>query len=320
MPLISVIVPVYKVEKYIHKCVDSILAQTLTDFELFLVDDGSPDNCGKICDDYAKKDNRIIVIHKENGGLSDARNVAIDRANGEYLTFIDSDDYVANNYLETLYIALLETHSDISIGNMTSFSEKGYDEDFYKPTNFRKVLQDKEEIFSTINRPCAPIKLYKRFLFDSIRYPVGRLYEDAFIWHELLAKANRVVLTGTNTYYYLLRTNSIMHQKYKLQSTDIIDALELRLNKLEELGLQDLANENRPFIYSRVGAAFAFLDSSVPENKKRLLEIKDIYNKEYPKLMKETNNSKQKIRYWLLKKFPNMHTIVFGKKMSEALG
>ena len=319
MPLISVIVPVYKVEKYIHKCVDSILAQTISDFELLLVDDGSPDNCGKICDEYAKKDSRVIVIHKENGGLSDARNVAINLAKGEYLTFIDSDDYVAENHLETMYSALIKTESDIALANITSFNDEGYDESLYKPTTEIKTLINKD-IFTTINRPNACAKLYKKTIYSDIRFPVGRLYEDVFIWHELLAKANRVVLTGTNTYYYLLRTNSIMHQKYKLQSTDIIDALELRLNKLEELGLQDLANENRPFIYSRVGAAFAFLDSSVPENKKRLLELKDIYNKEYPKLMKETNNSKQKIRYWLLKKFPNIHTIVFGKKMSEALG
>lgn len=320
MPLISVIVPVYKVEKYIHKCVASIFAQTFTDFELFLVDDGSPDNCGRICDEYAEKDSRIIVIHKENGGLSDARNVAIDRAKGEYLTFIDSDDYVSENHLETLYNALIETDSDISIGNMTSFSENGYNEDCYKPAITRKVLQNKEEIFSTINRPCAPIKLYKRYLFDGIRYPVGRLYEDTFIWHELLAKAEQVVLTGVNSYYYLIRSDSIMHQEYKLQFTDIIDAIELRIKKLEEIGLQKLADDNREFIYSRVGAAFAFLDQSIPENKNRLDVIKVIYDNEYPKLMKTTNNSKQKLRYWLLKHFPNMHTRLFGKKMSKALG
>lgn len=319
MPLISVIVPVYKVEKYIHKCVDSILSQTFTDFELFLVDDGSPDNCGKICDEYAEKDNRIIVIHKENGGLSDARNVAIDKANGDYLTFIDSDDYVSDNHLETLYNALIETNSDISISNITSFDDEEFDDNLYKPTTEIKTL-DGKGVFSTINRPNACAKLYKKTIYSDIRFPVGRLYEDVFVWHDVLAKAKRIVLTGDNSYFYYSRDNSIMHQEYKLQFTDIIDALELRIKKLEELGLQKLANDNREFIYSRVGAAFAFLDQSVPENKKRLNEIKEIYDNEYPKLMNTANGSRQKFRYLLLKYSPNMHTKLFGKKMSTALG
>lgn len=320
MPLISVIVPVYKVEKYIHKCVDSILAQTFTDFELFLVDDGSPDNCGEICDEYAKKDDRIIVIHKENGGLSDARNVAIDRAKGDYLTFIDSDDYVSENHIETLYNALIKTDADISISNITNFSEGEFNYGFYKPTTEINVLEGIEDVFSTVYRPNACAKLYKKSIFDDIRYPVGRLYEDVFVYHEVLAKVNRIAFTGVNSYFYYYRNDSIMHQEYKLQFTDIIDAVELRIKKLEELGLKKLADDNREFIYSRVGAAFAFLDSTVSENKKRLIEIKVIYDNEYPKLMKTTDNPKQKFRYWLLKHSPNMHTKLFGKKMSKALG
>lgn len=319
MPIISVIVPIYKVEKYLNKCIDSILSQTFQDFELFLVDDGTPDNCGKICDEYAKKDERIIVIHKENGGLSDARNVAIDRAKGEFLTFIDSDDYVSENHLESLYIAITDTESDIAVANITSFSDNILDEMFYQPATRQKILTDKE-IFNTIYQPCAQAKMYKRFIFDNIRYPVGRLYEDTFVYHDVLAQAKRLVLTGKNTYYYQIREDSIMHQEYKLAFTDIIDAIELRVKKLEELDLQDLADDNRVFIYSRVAVAFANLDPSVFENKKRLDEIKAIYDEEYPKLMKTTNNSKQKFRYWLLRNNPNLHSKLFGKNMSLALG
>lgn len=319
MPLISVIVPVFKVEKYIHKCIDSILSQTFNDFELFLVDDGSPDNCGKICDEYAEKDSRIIVIHKENGGLSDARNAALNRVNGEYITFIDSDDYVSAYHLETMFNALEITGADIALANITSFNDEEYDDSLYKPTTEMKTLTG-IDIFSTLNRPNACAKLYKKNIYSNIRFPVGRLYEDVFIWHDVLSKVDRIVLTGVNSYFYYYRTDSIMHQEYKLAFTDIIDAIELRVKKLEELGLQDLANENRTFIYSRVGAAFAFLDASVPENKNRLNEIKEIYDNEYHKLMKTTNNSKQKFRYWLLKHSPNLHTKLFGKKMSKALG
>ena len=113
-PKISIIVPVYKVEKYIHKCIDSILNQTFKDFELILVDDGSPDNCGKICDEYAKKDSRVIVIHKENGGLSSARNSGLDIARGDYIGFVDSDDYIENDMYELLYNLCEENNCDIS--------------------------------------------------------------------------------------------------------------------------------------------------------------------------------------------------------------
>ena len=319
MPIISVIVPVYKVEKYLNKCIDSILSQTFQDFELFLVDDGSPDNCGKICDEYAEKDERIIVIHKENGGLSDARNVAIDRAKGEFLTFIDSDDYVSENHLESLYIAITDNESDIAVANITSFTDNKADEKFYQPVTRQKILTDKE-IFNTIYQPCAQAKIYKRDIFKNIRYPAGRLYEDTFVYHDVLAQAKRLVLTGKNTYYYQIREDSIMHQEYKLAFTDIIDAIELRVKKLEELGLQDLADDNRVFIYSRVAVAFANLDPSVFENKKHLDEIKAIYDEEYPKMMKTTNNIKQRFRYWLLRNNPNLHSKLFGKNMSLALG
>lgn len=319
MPLISVIVPVYKVEKYIRKCVNSILSQTFSDFELFLVDDGSPDDCGKICDEYAKKDDRIIVIHKENGGLSDARNVAMDRMTGKYVTFIDSDDYVAENHLETLLNSLIQTNADIAMSNVSSVLNGKCDDDFYKPVTEITVYRGRD-IFKTIYRPNAWGKLYNSNMFSDIRYPVGRLYEDAFVYHDVLAKVNRLVFTGVNSYFYLMRDDSIMHQEYKIAFTDIVDAIMLRVKKLEELGLQDLADDNRVFIYSRVAVAFANLDASVPENKNRLIEIKKLYDSEYPRLMKTTDNQKQKFRYWLLKNNPNLHSRLFGKKMSIALG
>ena len=319
MPTISVIVPVYKVEEYLHKCVDSILSQTFRDFELFLVDDGSPDNCGKICDEYAQKDDRIIVIHKENGGLSDARNAALDRMSGKYVTFIDSDDYVAPEHLDSLYTALTSTDSDMSVSNITTVTEYEENDSFYKPVEELTVLSGKE-VFNTIYRPNAWAKLYKSSIFESIRYPVNRLYEDVFVYHDVLSKVNRLVLTGKNTYFYLIRNGSIIHQEYRLSFTDIIDAVELRIKKLEELGLQELADENRPFIYSRVAVAYANLDDSVIENKKRLGEIKDIYDNEYSRLMKTAPNIKQKFRYWLLYHFPNVHTKLFGKNMSLVLG
>ena len=133
MPQISVIVPVYKVEKYIHKCVDSILAQTFTDFELWLVDDGSPDHCGAICDEYAQIDTRVKVIHKKNGGLSDARNAALDVMNGKYIFFVDSDDWISEDALEIMYSALERTGAKVATGNIVSVREDGTEQALYSP-------------------------------------------------------------------------------------------------------------------------------------------------------------------------------------------
>ena len=124
-PKISIIVPVYKVEPYIHKCIDSILNQTFKEFELILVDDGSPDNCGNICDEYAKKDNRVRVIHKENGGISSARNIGLDVSNGEYIGFVDSDDYIKLDMYERLYNSCKVNNADISIIGTIEVDENG---------------------------------------------------------------------------------------------------------------------------------------------------------------------------------------------------
>ena len=201
MPKVSIIVPIYNVEKYLCRCVDSILAQTFTDYELFLVDDGSPDNCGMICDGYAKKDGRIKVIHKANGGLSDARNVAIDIASGEYFSFIDSDDHVEPDMIETMYNALVETDSDMAVCGMDSFDDKGNTGEFYKPHAERMIFEG-EGRCELLYQPCAMNKCYKRSIFDDLRYPKGKLSEDAYIFHYIMERAVRIVYTGKISYHY----------------------------------------------------------------------------------------------------------------------
>lgn len=319
MPKISIIIPVYKVELYLDKCIESVLQQTFHDYELILVDDGSPDQCGEICDRYALQDQRIKVIHKANGGLSDARNAALEIITGNFITFIDSDDYIAPNHINSLYEALINNDADISIANISTVTKKSIIESFYQPVIKETVLEG-PEIFSVLNQPCAPAKLYRKEIYQDIRFPVGRLYEDLFIFHNVLSKAKRIVLTGMNTYFYLVREGSIMNQEYRYEFTDIVDAIESRIDKLEELGLQDLANDNRVFIYSRVAVAFANLDPKIPRNKSRLIEIKRIYNKEFPKLIKNTAKAKQKILYLLLLISPKLHTKLFGKKLKKVLG
>lgn len=320
MPQISVIVPVYKVEKYIHKCVDSILAQTFTDFELWLVDDGSPDHCGAICDEYAQIDARVKVIHKKNGGLSDARNTALDVMNGKYIFFVDSDDWISEDALEIMYSALERTGAKVATGNIVSVREDGTEQVLYSPVQDETVLIG-EEMLTTLLRPNAWNRLYAADLFQKLRYPVGRLYEDVFTYHKILAQIDKMVLVGKNTYYYLIRSGSIMNSEYSIKFTDIVDAVYDRAKWLDSIGQQKLADETRLFVYSQVAVAFAHLDKNNNQHLERLKEVKAIYDECYNIIIRAEHISwKQKVRMAILKYIPSLHTFLWGKKMPINLG
>ena len=239
-PIVSIIVPCYNVEKYLPKCVDSLLHQTYTNLEIWLVDDGSPDSCGKICDDYARKDNRINVIHKKNGGNSDAKNVAIDRATGEWIVFVDSDDYVSEDYIETLYGLVERNHCKVGVAWLQSFLEDtqpkvvqpSYEEHvFDNMTGIEKMFY--QELFDT----AAWCKIYHRSLFETgIRYPFGLIYEDLSTTYLLFLKADKVAFCNKIIYYYLLRKNSIEGQPFNKRKLDsalqIIDSIKSHSNEL----------------------------------------------------------------------------------------
>jgi len=217
MPTISVIVPVYKVEKYILRCVDSILGQTYEDFELILVDDGSPDNCGAICDEYAAKDSRVVVIHQENGGLSAARNAGIDWAfansDSQWLTFIDSDDWVHPEYLERLLDAVRVNDADLAFCTLTAFTEddKGYQiVPFWgKPVCeaksgmdiLRESMQERKGMMSG-HYVIACNKIYQKALYTDIRYPSGQVHEDEAVAHRIISNCNKVVGIAEPLYNY----------------------------------------------------------------------------------------------------------------------
>ena len=193
-PLISVIVPCYKVEKYLPSCIESILRQTYGHIEVIIVDDGSPDKCGLICDDYAERDSRIRVIHKNNGGLSDARNVGIDQARGEWITYIDGDDYVSDSYVETLYTLAKDYGCDCSVCCFRSFKEGG--KNVISQTSPHKEMFSpmealKQMFYQKAFDHNAHSKLYHRRLFESgIRYPLGMVFEDLATTYKLLIQSN----------------------------------------------------------------------------------------------------------------------------------
>ena len=234
-PLISVIVPIYKVERYLAKCIDSILAQTYSNLEIILVDDGSPDMCGEICDDYALKDERINVIHKENGGLSSARNAGIDIAQGEYIGFVDSDDYIEPYMYEKLYCAIEQNNCRLAVCNINYVFENG--KVVPKCDKEKDKLMDFEEAIIEMNTyrifdMGAWSKLYHKDLFKTIRFPVGKLSEDFFIMPQIFDKAQRISYVSTPCYNYFQRQNSIT--KNKKINHDFIEAAFEQMHFLDE--------------------------------------------------------------------------------------
>ena len=226
-PLISIVVPIYNVEKYLNRCVDSILNQTYHNIEVILVDDGSPDLCGSICDEYQKKDMRIKVIHKKNGGLSDARNTGIKIAHGEYLTCIDSDDFVSPFFLDNLWTAMEKNKCEIATSWFVDYYEgdkipkaQKLDikdiqvlnrEKFYE----RLLYQDGVEV-------SAWGKLYKSSLFQGVEYPVGKLYEDIPTTYLLVEKAIRIAVIPNVDYFYFQRKTSIAQATFCIKKMDAI--------------------------------------------------------------------------------------------------
>lgn len=237
MPKISVIVPVYKVEKYLARCIDSILAQTYKDYEIILVDDGSPDDCGRICDEYAEKYDNIRVIHKENGGLSSARNAGIDYAaehsDSEWLTFVDSDDYLHPRYLEQLYLAAVENGVNVSacayvltdgVGEVDASQDCATS--LYTPEQFWVKLRGYAVV--------SVCKLYAKSLFDGTRFPCGKLHEDEFTTHKLLFACDKVAVLPAQFYYYFQNNGGIMHSAWSPRRLDGIEAIEQQLHFFKE--------------------------------------------------------------------------------------
>ena len=219
--LISVIVPIYKVEAYLDECVKSIISQTHKQLEIILVDDGSPDGCPAMCDAWAEKDSRIRVVHKENGGVSDARNAGIDAATGDYIAFVDSDDWIVPEMYEKMLAALRTENADICACNILSCFP-----DRFCPWGCREYAvgepeQFLEMIYSDTSFPVAAWnKLYPRRMWENIRFPVGKICEDAFTTYRLVHSAQRIVQIPEALYCYRIRENSIMTSAFRLQRMD----------------------------------------------------------------------------------------------------
>lgn len=283
--LVTVIVPVYLVENYLPRCVDSLLNQTYKDIEIILVDDGSPDKCGEMCDEYAKKDDRVRVIHKENGGLSDARNVAIPLAQGHYITFVDSDDWVSEFYVEHLFDAIQKNDSDLAIN---------WFEDIVADKDCKTVPQKELERYVCLgSQKClkkllyqdgievsAWGKLYKKDLFSNLRYPVGELYEDIPVTYECIKRAKKIAVIGNVDYFYFHRKGSIQYESFNPRKLDGVRHC-LEMMKAVKQDFPDLGRAAECRYFSTVcNILFQIKDNAYTKEREFLWKEVKIYRKD----------------------------------------
>lgn len=288
--LISIIVPIYNVEKYLKKCIESIINQTYKNIEIILVDDGSPDNCGKICDEYSQKDKRIIVIHKKNGGLSDARNKGIDIAKGDYLTFIDSDDFVNIDYIEKLYNSIKLNNTKLAQCGISKVNENNeiieklnYDENYIKTSH--EILN---ELYGKhlIENVVVWNKMYAKELFRNIRFPVGKIHEDEFTTYKIFYSVDRISLLSDCLYNYRQTNESIIGKKFNKKRLNLLDALEERMDFFKNRNEIDLYEKTLKFYIEQLRLYYIKVKKYIENSKEIQQDIKRKYKIEHKKFMK----------------------------------
>lgn len=312
-PLISIIIPVYNTEKYLKCCIESVRKQSYRNIEIILVNDGSTDQCARICNEYAQYDNRIRVIHKNNKGLAEARNDGIKCSRGSYLAFIDSDDFIHRQYIEVLYENCRKYESEIAILDYERVDCDAADENYVvqklkkyttecvsgKAANYR--IYEYEYYVKTI-MACA--KLIKKELFNGICFPPGRIHEDEATIYKLLYNAKKVVYINLKLYFYRRNPNGIMLSEFSEKRLQLIDALEERLQFYEEhkekKGGKDLYNLTLDYEYSVLHQFYCKLKFHMNNSEILQEKLRKKQKQIYLILIKEQGfRLKRKIKYTL---------------------
>lgn len=309
-PLISVIVPVYNVEDYLDRCVHSITRQTYKNLEIILVDDGSTDSSGEKCDVWTKKDNRIRVIHKENGGLSDARNAGLDIVSGEYIGFVDSDDYLNKNMYQFLFDCIQKTNSDIAECKWIKFEDEKEINVFTTETESEyKVFSPEDALIELIVerdlKQTVVNKLYKRSVI-SVLFPTERINEDEFWTYQIFGNARKIAFVDIELYYYFQRNSSIMHIKYSPKRLDGVEARKERMFYIEQ---------KYPSIYNNACLSYLWScfyhfqvicrNNDIDVDYQHRNTLYNEYNKYYCKDAINVKPLKQRVWMKLFKLFPN---------------
>lgn len=332
MELVSVIVPVYKVELYLEKCVESIRNQTYPELEIILVDDGSPDRCGAMCDGYASKDPRIRVIHKENGGLSDARNAGVEQASGRYLLFVDSDDYIDSRLVEKTVKAARENRCDIVLFDYHCV-EEGREEVRAAGLPSGKVLDLNEERELLLAPPSAWTKLFDRefYLRSGCTFPVGRYFEDLATTPVFFLKAERVVYLEEPLYYYMIRENSIMTgKKYEKSCRDKLAVLDHIQEVYRREGAFDKYRGELEYLvfanaYFEPSKELVLDKADKGPDRKWLDTYRDYLFSRYPDFMKNRYvlrmGRKDRLHLWILnnRQYWMMRLLSYARRMRDKL-
>ncbi|MGX2961379.1 glycosyltransferase [Peribacillus sp. JNUCC 23] len=320
-PKISIIVPVYKVEPYIHKCIDSILEQTFTDFELILVNDGSPDNCGNICDEYAEQDSRVRVVHKENGGQATARNMALDIATGNYIGFVDSDDWIEPDMYELLYNMCINNDCDIaSCTSKIYFNNKTVINGTHPLTIHDRNQAMKTMLEGELYDEVVWTKLFKRSLLKDIRFPIGVMYEDTAFTYKVIHRSEKVCCIGEPKYNYIKRDSSTMDRAIKNISIDavlIYDEMYKFINEhyreLSSLVALKLANSSM-VVLNLISSSGKF-----KEYKEKYYAVIDILNKYFNKTIRLEDYPKTvKILLTAAKIHPLLYKLIINNSLKRS--
>ncbi|SUP39463.1 glycosyltransferase family 2 protein [Veillonella criceti] len=311
MKKISVIVPVYKVEKYIHECVDSILNQTYKNLEVILVDDGSPDNCGKICDEYAIKDKRVKVIHKKNGGLSDARNAGIEEAKGEVISFIDSDDYIDASMFSNMIEYLEDNDLDMVCADtfIVRGNRKRYKLHYNKNIIYDGIIALNKILSGRIDNSACN-KIYKREIIADIRFPIGRKYEDVATIYKYVFNAKRVGYLSQAVYYYRKISTSITGSSFNSQSRyDCFIGYRERLEFAKLHQLDCIHDCELLALETALSTLTVFYALGEHESSERYREVISFIESHLNIKLVDRLRKKHKLLLWSFKNFKPLHKI-----------
>ena len=319
---ISVIVPVYNAEKFLNQCLESIINQTFKDFELLLIDDGSTDSSGRICDEYAEKDSRIKVVHQRNQGQAVARNKGLDMACGEWIAMIDSDDYIKTDMFEKLLTAAEKENADMCSCNFFSFDNEtpeilkehtyGYTE--YRISSGLEILKEANNFSDLPSKFTVPwSRLVKKEAYDSIRFPEGIVFEDAAIAHLVLDKCKKIVLIPDCLYYYRIVQGSTTHREFNIKFFDVFYSQKARFDYYVKHGIEEYSHSLQDSFYAYLLSDY-YRYSGDKENRKKLLEFRKMALQIFPYYFKRKDvvfNQKLSILLFCLS--PGLFKIIFRR-------
>lgn len=315
--LISIVIPVYNVEQYLPACLRSVLAQTYRKLEIILVEDGSTDQSGALCDEFAFQDRRIKVLHQENKGLSGARNSGLEIAGGELVSFIDSDDCVAPDYIEALYELKKKYQADIVCCDYEAFSEGNLPA--AGPAGEQIVEMNAEEALNqyfgslATQTTVAWGKLYERKLFEKIRFPEGRIHEDEFTTWKLLAESGKIVYTSRKLYYYLQRRSSITGVRFQMKHLDALDALEERCLFFKDRQMTELYDKTMLRFLDYLIRDYYLAGIYFPEEKETREKLRKRFSAAW-KAQGRNGFSRKAVLFWMFWCFPHVSKGLLCKK------